>query len=183
MDTLTIFFLILLLFMLLLSAFALWWFSSMLLPILVKGGPFVPSSRSRVKLMLELADLQPMDNIADLGSGDGRILIAAAKAGAKHATGFEIHPGLAQTSRFLAKRKKLSDKITVHCKSFWKADLKSFNVLFLYQLPHTMTKLSKKMLDELPKDARVISNGFTLPGWELIKQDREVYLYKKKKQG
>lgn len=167
----------LLFFVLLLSLFASWWFISMLIPIFLKGGPYVPTNWQRVEQMIRIARITPEDHVIDLGSGDGRILLAALQAGAKKAEGYEIHRGLVSLSRWMAKKKKLEDRLTVHCRSFWKADLKNCDVIFLYQLPLSMKLLREKILKEAKPSARIVSNGFCLPGWTPQQKEGDIYLY------
>jgi len=149
----------------------------MLLPIILKGGPFVPSSWQRVEQMIRMAHLTPKDTVIDLGSGDGRILMAALRAGAKKATGYEIHRGLVSFTRWMANRKKLQDRLTVHCRSFWKADISEGDVIFLYQLPLAMKLLEEKIKKEAKPGTRIISNGFIFPNWTPEKQEGGTYLY------
>ncbi len=73
---------------------SVFWFGGLLLPVFFKGGPFVPSSNKRMQIMIRLANIKPTDRIVDLGSGDGKFLIEAIRAGAQSAEGYEIHPGL-----------------------------------------------------------------------------------------
>lgn len=169
--------LFLLILILILVLFASWWFASMLIPIILKGGPFVPSSWQRVEQMIRIADLTSGDTIIDLGSGDGRILVAALQAGAKKAIGYEIHRGLVSFTRWVANRKKLQDRLCVYCRSFWKADISEGDVIFLYQLPLTMKLLEDKIKKEAKPGARIVSNGFIFPNWTPEKQEGSNYLY------
>lgn len=158
---------------------ALFWFGGFLLPLIYGGGPFVPSSNKIVKQMIDLAHITGDDRVADLGSGDGRMLIAAAQAGAKSVVGYEIHPGLVVVSRLWARKKKLQGKIQTIKQSFWKADVHDVTVVLLYQLPDSMTKLGDKLKDELPSGARIVSHAFPITNWEPVSHVGKLYLYKK----
>lgn len=157
---------------------SIFWFGGFLLPLIYRGAPFVPSSRETTKKMIDIARLKPSDHVVDLGSGDGRLLIGAIKAGAAHANGYEIHPGLVWFSRLRAKWNGMTNKITVHRKTFWNAELSGITVVFLYQLPDSMQKLSDKLKRELPKGARVVSHAFPFPNWEPVEVRGKVLLYK-----
>lgn len=159
---------------------AIFWFGGLLLPMFYGGGPFVPTSNETVAHMIRLANITPNDRVADLGSGDGRMLIAAVKAGAKSAVGYEIHPGLVVVSRARAKAAHVQDKVHTIKKSFWKADVHDVNVVLLYQLPDSMEELEKKLLAELPNGARVVSHAFPMKTWQPIKKEGKLYLYIKK---
>ncbi len=165
---------------LLLCVGSLFWFGGLLLPIIYRGGPFVPTSKQTVKHMIALAKLTPNDRVADLGSGDGRLLFAAIKAGAKSAHGYEIHPLLVMYSNWLARAKKIQDKTHTFKQSFWDADMTKYDVVLLYQLPNPMQKLSKKLKDELPHGARIVVHAFPFDDWEPVKQEGKIYVYEKK---
>jgi hypothetical protein len=157
---------------------SLFWFSGCLLPLLYKGAPFVPTSKNTTKQMIDFAKIVSSDRVADLGSGDGRLLFGAIAAGAQSAEGYEIHPGLVWFSRLKAKWKRMSSRITIHQKTFWDADLSQISLVFLYQLPNPMTRLSDKLKRELPPGARVVSNTFTFPNWKPEEVRGKIYLYK-----
>lgn len=127
--------------------------------------------------MIRLAKLQPTDHVVDMGSGDGILLFAAMKAGAKSAEGYEINPILATLCRLRVKQKGLAQRVTIHRRSLFQADLSKTDVLLLYQLPNCMARLSHKLKRELPQGARIISNSFPIPDWEPSVEENKVYLY------
>ena len=158
---------------------AFFWIGGLLLPILYKGGPYVPSSRKKTTEMITLANLQSSDHVLDLGSGDGRLLIAAIKAGAHSGEGYEIHPGLIWLSRLYARIHHMNRHIIFHQKSFWDADVSKANVVLLYQLPKPMERLEKKLREELPHGARVISHSFPMTNWQPEQVVNKIFVYKK----
>lgn len=140
------------------------------------GAPYVPSSRTRTRRMLELAMIQPGERIADLGSGDGRLLRAAANSGA-HVVGWELNPVLVVWSRLVARVCGQGGRTVVHLGSFWSAPVGEFDVLFLYLLPQTMERLGEKIRREAKPGARIIVNAFPIHGWPLDAEDGHVYRY------
>ena len=143
---------------------------------LIGGAPYVPSDLAKVDAMMELADLGPGKVAADLGSGDGRIVIAIAKTGAE-AHGYEISPLLVSLSK--AKIKKLGLKnATIHGESFWDSDLSKFDVIFMYQLPYVMQKLEQKFISSLKPNAVIISNAFAIKNWKPFGTTGTVFAYR-----
>ncbi len=144
---------------------------------LTKGGaPYVPSSRSAVKKILKLAEPKSDENILDLGSGDGRIVVAFAKLGIE-AHGYEISPALVLWSRFRIILSGLWNKAHIHQESLWNADLSGFDTIILFGYRKIMPDLEKKFRQELKPGAKVISNLFKIPGLEPSKTDGEIYRY------
>lgn len=141
------------------------------------GAPFVASSRRNIAKAISLAEIKPQDHVADLGSGDGLILFAAARTPATEIVGFEIDPLLVASSLRDAKKKGLDNRLRVEKQSFWDADLSSFDVVFVFQIPYAMPRLAEKLKRELKPGSRVISNNFRFKDWAPAKQDGEVFLY------
>lgn len=128
--------------------------------------------------MIAMAGINPQDTILDIGSGDGRIIIAAGKAGA-YAEGFEINPLLVLWSRRKIKKNGMQHRVKVHWQNFWFADFSKYDKIFIFGIPHIMDKIKNKLLNELKPGATVISNAFPLKGWDGV-QDGYVYKYTKK---
>lgn len=141
------------------------------------NAPYAPSVKNRLDAMLDLANIQPGDKAVDLGSGDGRVVIAMAQAGAE-AHGYEINPWLVLWSRYAIRRAGLKGRAFVHCKSLWHADVHDSNLVALYILDRVMPSLEEKLGKELPPNARIVSNAFQFPTWKPIKRKDNVYLYK-----
>ena len=140
MDYITVVLSVILALLLAASAVGLWYVAQLLLPLVHFGGPYVPTKNEHVDAMIRIARLVPSDKVTDLGSGDGRIVIAAAKAGVADALGIEINGALVKTSRFAAKRLDLKNARFVK-ESFWKTNVSDRTVVFLYQVPYSMRKL------------------------------------------
>lgn len=149
--------------------------TTILIPMLL-GAPFVPMHDTVLKRMIELVHVQPGERAADLGSGDGRVVIALAKAGAQ-AQGYEINPFLVLASRKNIKKTEASGQASIHWKNFWTENLSSFQVITLFGMPHMMKRVQEKLTHELRPGARVISHQFMFPDWPVAQQESQLYLY------
>jgi precorrin-6B methylase 2 len=149
---------------------------NLLLFISFRGAVYVPTSREKIKRMIEFANIKPGERAVDLGAGDGRLVIALAKAGAE-AHGYEINPFLVFLAKRNIRKAGLSGKAFTHWKSFWREDFSKFDVITVYGESYIMRKLEEKLKKELKKSSRVISNCFTFPMWSPSKKADGVYLY------
>jgi precorrin-6B methylase 2 len=122
--------------------------------------PFVPSKMRVVHKMIEVADLKKNEVVYDLGCGDGRLLLEAAKAKQVQAKGYEAAP----IPYLLAQLNKIvhGAKISLYMRNFFSADLKDADVIFCYLGVETMSKLYKKLKKECKKGTRIISNTFSI---------------------
>lgn len=145
--------------------------------LLAQGAPFVRSRPETIQRMITLIRVQPGEKAADLGAGDGSVVIALARAGAE-AHGFELNPLLVWRARRNIRRAGLQDRATVHRKNFWKANLSSFDVIAVFGIPHIMRRLEVKLRRELKPGGRVVSNAFRFPTWQPAGEDHSVYLYR-----
>lgn len=140
------------------------------------GAPYVKSRKENIKTMLELAKVRPGETAIDLGSGDGSVVIEAARNGAQ-AIGVEINPFLVWYSRWRIKRAGLKTSATIVRGDFRHYPLSDADVVFLYLWPSTIEKLKEKLSQELKPGSRIISNGFPINGWNVIMERDKVYLY------
>ena len=144
---------------------------------LIKGAVYFPTRNEAIKIMLDLSDIKKGDRLVDLGSGDGRILIAFAEKGIE-AYGYEVNPFLVWRSRRAINRAGFKNKAFVYWKSFWSADLTSFDIVVIYGFPNIMESLESKLKKELKSNTRVVSNRYKFPHWPIITRINDVYLYK-----
>lgn len=143
---------------------------------LIRGAPYVPSSDAKIASMVALAGVRPGERVADFGSGDGRVVMAFARAGAE-AHGFEINPILVWLSRRKIQAAGLADRAQIHYQSFWRADAGEFDVVAVFGISHIMRGLEQKLARELKSGARVVSNAFALPSWPAARAENGVYRY------
>jgi len=125
---------------------------------------WVPTSEALVEKMLDLAKITPQDVVMDLGSGDGRNVIGAARRGAR-AVGFEFNPQMVELSRANAKKAGVADRATFVEGDMYEADISKATALVLFLLPVNLEKLTPKFLDLKP-GTRIVDNTFAIPGWE-----------------
>ena len=125
---------------------------------------WVPTDEQLVEKMLDLAKITPQDFVMDLGSGDGRNIIGAAKRGAR-AVGVEYNPQMVQLSRENAKKAGVADKATFIEGDMYEADISKATALVLFLLPVNLEKLTPKFLDLKP-GTRIVDNTFAIPGWD-----------------
>ncbi|MFH1286337.1 MAG: hypothetical protein ABII02_01125 [Candidatus Magasanikbacteria bacterium] len=147
----------------------------------VSGAPFVPSKKEDVSRFLELAEIKDGETVVDLGCGDGRFVFASLEHGAG-ARGYEISliPFIFAKIQQLFDKKKRTAKI--YFKNFWKADVSDVDIVYVFLMPDKMGRLRKKMEEELPPGARVITYVWPVKGWGYKKVDRQeekpaLYLY------
>jgi precorrin-6B methylase 2 len=129
-----------------------------------KDVPWVPTPNELVERMLDAAKVTPQDFVIDLGSGDGRNVIAAARRGAT-ALGVEYNPDLVELSKKRAAEAGVAAKATFVHGDMYEADISKASVLALFLLPQNMTRLREKFL-ALKPGSRVVSNTFSIEGWD-----------------
>ena len=132
---------------------------------LFAGAPYVPVRKRDIEDAMSLAKLKPGEWMADLGCGDGRILLGALAQGA-NVVGYEISPILTWISRYRVRHFK--DRATVLCKNFFHADLSKFDVLCVFQLIRLMPRLEEQLNRQSKPGVRVVSFAFDMPGWKLV---------------
>jgi len=130
---------------------------------------WVPTPQELVNKMMEVAKVTPADFVIDLGSGDGRTVITAAKIGAK-AKGIEYNPDMVALSKENAKKEGVGDKAEFIQADLYETDLSKATVITMFLLPEINLKLRPRLLDLKP-GTRIVSNTFTMGEWEA---DQEV---------
>jgi SAM-dependent methyltransferase len=131
-------------------------------------GQDVPDVRTPlvvVNEMLRLAEVTASDVVYDLGSGDGRILIAAARDRGARGVGLEIDPALVAQSTGRARRLGLGDRLSFRHQDLFEADLTPATVVTLYLSPDLNRRLRPKLLSELRPGARIVSHSFDMGDW------------------
>ena len=145
----------------------------------VVGAPWVPTPKKRVRSMLEMADLTSEDTLYDLGSGDGRILVLAAKEFGARSIGIEIDPLRIMWSRLSIRRNNVRKKARVIRGNFFNISVSNATVVSLYQGYVINKKIRDKLAEELKPGTRVVSYRFILDGWTPVKTNEEesIFLY------
>jgi hypothetical protein len=128
--------------------------------------PFVPTPEETVQAMLAVAQVGPEDFVIDLGSGDGRIVIAAAKDFGARAMGVDLNRQLVEQSKRSAERAGLKDRVEFREQDLFDTDLSRATVLTLYLLPGVNLRVRDKILSEMQPGARVVSHDFDMGDWE-----------------
>jgi SAM-dependent methyltransferase len=131
----------------------------------VDAGPYVPSPSSVVADMLTLAAVGPKDFVIDLGSGDGRIVLTAAKVFGARGFGVDINEKLVKEANESAKKQGIADRASFTIQDLFKADIGKATVVTMYLLPNTVNMLKDKLLNELRPGTRILSHDYPLTGW------------------
>src|SRR3989441_4072025 len=124
---------------------------------------WVPTPQALVDKMLDMAKVTPKDYVIDLGSGDGRTVITAAKRGIR-ALGIEYNPDMVELSKRNAAKEGVSDKATFVKADLFESDFSQATVITMFLLPEINLKLRPKILDLKP-GTRIVSNTFTMGEW------------------
>jgi hypothetical protein len=131
----------------------------------VNAGPYVPSPTSVVADMLALAEVTPKDYVIDLGSGDGRIVLTAAKVFGARGFGVDINEKLVKEANESARIQGVADRASFTIQDLFKTDISKATVLTMYLLPNTVNMLKDKLLSELNPGTRILSHDYPLQGW------------------
>ena len=131
----------------------------------VNAGPYVPSPDSVVADMLKLADVGAKDFVVDLGSGNGKIVLTAAKVFGASGFGVEIQDHLVKQSYEAARQQGVAERVKFIKQDLFKTDISQATVLTMYLLPNTVNLLKDKLLAELRPGTRIISHDYPLTGW------------------
>jgi phospholipid N-methyltransferase len=129
------------------------------------GGPYVPTPQVVVDQMLKLGAVTEKDYVIDLGSGDGVIVLTAARSFKAGGMGIDIDPDLVKQSNASAQKFGIADRVRFVQQDVFKADLSKASVLTLYLLPGMMMNLRSKIFTELKPGVRVISHDYHFGDW------------------
>jgi tRNA A58 N-methylase Trm61 len=131
--------------------------------------PFVPSPQTVVEYMLKLADLKAGEVLFDMGSGDGRTVITAAKTFGARGVGIELREDLAKKAMCNIHENGLDERITIMNADMFNVNLTSADVVYLYLTTSANEKIKPKLESDLKKGARVVSHDYEIIGWRPTK--------------
>jgi SAM-dependent methyltransferase len=132
--------------------------------------PYVGTAPATVDAMLKLARTKRKDVVYDLGCGDGRIVIAAAKRYGSRGVGIDINPERVREAQANAHREGVENLVTFRVGDVYDADVRSATVVMLYLLPEMNLKLRPKLKSELKPGARIVTHDFAMGNWRPKKQ-------------
>lgn len=136
----------------------------------LKGAPWIPTWADDIDRFLKTAQIKPGEKFYDLGCGDGRLVKAAASAGAR-AEGFEIslipYP-FAKLRQFFNK-----NKFQIRYQDFWKADLSDADIIYFFLLKDKYPKIGSKLKKQLKPGTRIICYVWPIPGWKPVLVDKK----------
>ena len=153
--------------------------------------PFVPSPAQVIEYMLKLADLKAGEVLFDLGAGDGRTVVMAAKSFGARAVGVELREDLAKKALSSIHDSGLSDRVTIVNGDMFSVNLTPADVVFLYLTTSANEKIKPKLEHDLKKGVRVVSHDYEIVGWKPVKVENfcenpklgypshTIYLYRK----
>jgi SAM-dependent methyltransferase len=148
----------------------------LLLPAL-SGQPWVPANENRIHRALEMAGLKPGEVLYDLGSGDGRVLIAAARDFGARAVGVELSPLLCALALIKVLSAGVGKHVQLQCGSYFNAKPGDADVVYLYLTSGNANRLREKLGGDLKTGARVVSVSADLEGWLPAEVDREALIF------
>ena len=132
--------------------------------------PYVPTPEEAVRVMLKLADVKKSDIVYDLGCGDGRIVIAAAKTYGARGVGIDIDPERIREANENAKKAGVENLVRFEQNDLFQANFREATVVTLFLLRSINLKLRPKLLQELKPGTRVVSNTFDMGDWRPEKE-------------
>jgi SAM-dependent methyltransferase len=134
--------------------------------------PYVPTENTVVDAMLKLAGVTKADVVYDLGCGDGRIVVRAAKNHGARGVGIDIDPARIQQARENAKRNNVEDLVRFEENDLFDADIHEATVVMLYLLPDVNLRLRPKLLRDLKPGTRIVSHSFNMGDWKPEKEEQ-----------
>ncbi len=152
--------------------------------------PYVPSPGDVVEKMLELAGVNRKDVVYDLGCGDGRIVIAAAKRHGARGVGIDLDPERIEEAASGARKAGVESRVSFRLEDVMKSDFSGATVVTLYLLPESNALLRPLLEKQLKPGTRVVSHNYSIPGWEDKEagfisfkaedgEEHEIYLYRR----
>ena len=143
--------------------------------------PYIPTTETAVKAMLELAGVTSSDVVYDLGCGDGRIVVAAAKSYGARGVGIDIDPVRIREAKEKARRAGVENRVEFREQDLFKSDFREATVVTLFLLPAINRRL-RPQLEALKPGTRIVSNMFEIEGWKptreiVVKDDADDVYY------
>lgn len=138
------------------------------------GAPFLPTLKAKNEDIFELLDLRAGQTLLELGSGDGRILRAAAERGIT-GIGYELNPLLVLWSRL--RNRKYREFMTVHWGNYWQTELPKADAIYVFLLDKYMEKLDNKIIQERQGRLKLVSFAFKVPGRKIARELNGLFLY------
>lgn len=142
--------------------------------VLLVGAPYLPTLTPQVRAAIILADLKPGQRLLELGCGDGKVVIAAAKMGIE-VVGYELNPILAITAWLRTLRYR--HLVTIYCQNFWSAEWAPADAIFVFLLPRYMSQLDRKVGKYQSKRIKLVSFAFKIPDKKISRELDGVFLY------
>ncbi|HEY4963989.1 MAG TPA: hypothetical protein VIH90_04805 [Candidatus Saccharimonadales bacterium] len=143
--------------------------------VLLFGAPYLPTLKPQIDTLFELSNIKPGQTIIELGCGDGRILIEAAKRGIK-SVGYELNPLLVIYAKL--KVRKYKGLVVIKWANFWSINWPETDYIFTFLLDRYMTKLDDKISGYKYLPVTLITFAFEIPGRETLKQKNGIFLYR-----
>lgn len=143
--------------------------------VLRRGAPYVPTRHKQRQQALDMLGLKPGQTLIDLGSGDGGILLAAARRGV-HVVGYEVNPLLVLVSKF--RTRKYGSLVKVIRGNFWKKQWPEADAVFVFLTGNYMEKLDEEMRKRFEREVKLITYGFALKDKKPMKKAGAFFMYK-----
>lgn len=142
--------------------------------VLLFGAPYLPTLRPQIDTALDMLKLEPGQIMLEIGSGDGRVLAAAAERGI-HAVGYELNPIMYLVSLWTTR--KVRPRVRVIWGNAWKKEWPKADAIYIFGLDKLMPKLHKKIMQDEIKDLKVVSFTFQIPRKKHAEYREGIYLY------
>lgn len=143
--------------------------------VLFFGAPYLPTLKKQQEMALDMLNLKPGQVVYDLGCGDGRFLVAAAKRGIK-GVGYELNPFVAIIAWINTRR--YSKQIKIKWGNFWQADITGADGIYVFLLDRFMTRLDQKVSTEKTHPVVLVSHAFKIPDKKIDQKNGALLLYK-----